>query len=92
LVAEEDDDGNKARRADSESHDVPESTSYRPPVKPVLPAGMVDPGSAKQQILAAVEGDIEAARHIWGDRGSEPIAEADLAGLLASATYSEGPL
>lgn len=53
------------------------------PRAPQLPPGMVPAGAAKQRLLAAYEGDKTAAAQAWGDRGSNPIAEEELAALEA---------
>ena len=52
---------------------------------PPLPAGMVDPGAAKKRLTTLYGGDIDAAKAAWGDRGSNPISESDLAALEAAA-------
>lgn len=71
---------------DGDQHSV---EADRRPSRPQLPAGMVAAGTAKQQLLAALGGDKEAAAKAWGDRGSSPIAEDDLTDLLAAAKRAD---
>lgn len=53
--------------------------------KPAIPDGFVSAGDAKRQVLEALGGDKDAARGLWGDRGSAPISEEALAVLLVDA-------
>ena len=73
LVADEDDDGNRA------------SPRRKPaPPRPVqVGPNMVAAGIAKQRLLDAYEGDKKAAAAAWGDRGSNPITETELEALEA---------
>lgn len=48
----------------------------------------VSAASAKKQLLEAVGGDVEAAKALWGDRGSAPIKPAELEELLVAASDS----
>lgn len=76
LVADEDDDGNSA------------SKSRRPQQQPARrqqTPGQVPAAEAKQRLLAAYQGDKGAAQQAWGDRGSVPIKEQELAELEDAA-------
>lgn len=53
--------------------------------KSAVPAGYVSAAEAKRQVLDALGGDRDAARALWGGRGSEPISEEALAVLLVDA-------
>lgn len=81
LVAEPDDDGQAASGSKSRS------TSKKSEAPRLVTAA-----DAKHYILEAVKGDTEVAKAVWGDRGSNPIAPVELDQLIASATYSEGPM
>ena len=73
LVADEDDDGNAA------------SKPRRRSAAPSMPALMVEPGTAKNRLKAAYDGDLDLAKLAWGDRGSSPISETELAALEEAA-------
>jgi hypothetical protein len=45
----------------------------------------VSAADAKRQLLAALGGDVEAAKAAWGDRGSSAIKPVELEALLAQA-------
>lgn len=46
---------------------------------------------AKKQLVAAFDGDVERAKEMWGDRGSNRIAAADLAELITKAATASDP-
>ncbi len=45
-------------------------------------APMLTAAKAKQRLMEACDGDKTAAASAWGDRGSDPIAEADLTAII----------
>ena len=69
---------------DGDRHSV-EADQRRPTGPPPLPVGMVDPGTAKNRLKAAYDGDLGAAKAAWGDRGSNPISETELVALEQAA-------
>ena len=70
-------DGHPDAQRAAEPHELP---------KPSLsPDGMVDPGTAKNRLLAAHGGDVKAMNAAWGSRGQAMISEDELAQLEAAA-------
>ena len=58
----------------------PQAAPAAEPEEPTVPAPV-----AKVQLLEACQGDKEEAAALWGDRGRNPITEAELAALLLAA-------
>lgn len=70
---------------DGDQTSVQADSRHARPVPPPVPDGMVGAGEAKQRLLAAYGGDKEAAKAAWGDRGSAPIWDEELAELERAA-------